>query len=97
MPECRSTGVFPADGVNSMKKIASHIKTTATDFGDMVRKGQTEPAPSVELDEVRAEPGSGPAQTDAHYDTHYIVDDLQAGTVVRKAAVQMGLLLVSIC
>jgi predicted acyl esterase len=65
-----------------MKKIASHIKTTATDFGDMVGKSTVKPGPNRAL-----------AQADALYDKHYIVDDLQAGTVARKAAVQLGLLL----
>ena len=75
-----------------MKKIASHIKTTATDFGDMVGKSLTEPAPSQQQSTVKPEPGRALAQADALYDTHYIVDDLQAGTVARKAAVQLGLL-----
>jgi hypothetical protein len=72
-----------------MKKIASHIKTSTTDLGDMVEKRLKESA--LPAQQGASEPGEdgGPG---ALYDTHYIVDDLQAGTVVRKAAVQLGLL-----
>ena len=72
-----------------MKKIASHIKTSTTDFGDMVEKRLKETP-------LAAQQGASDAhendQLESPYDTHYIVDDLQAGTVARKAAVQLGLL-----
>ena len=72
-----------------MKKIASHIKTSTTDLGDMVEKRLKESALPAQQGASEPREDGGP---EALYDTHYIVDDLQAGTVVRKAAVQLGLL-----
>jgi len=76
-----------------MNKIASHIKTSTTDLGGMVEKRLKASTLSVVQGEANSEKRLQPQDAEALYDSHYIVDDLQAGTVARKAAVQLGLLL----
>ena len=76
-----------------MKKIVSQIKTINTDFADMATSHinkVTSPASDPTGDSVAP---AGKAPPISQYEKQFIVDDLEAGTVIRKAAVHLGLLL----
>lgn len=75
-----------------MKKIASHIKTSVTDLGEMLEKNLADDRPTKQKNSGDAAQHRSSAQAESLYNTHYLVDDLQPGTVARKAAVQLGLL-----
>ena len=70
-----------------MKKIVSQIKTINSDFADMAtshidKLTTAAPATQNEEDVQTVKP---PAIS--QYEKHFIVDDLETGTVLRKAAV----------
>jgi predicted acyl esterase len=76
-----------------MKKIVSQIKTINTDFADMaVSHVSKVTSPSSDSSKSLSTPASKrPAISE--YEKQFIVDDLETGTVIRKAVVHMGLLL----
>lgn len=70
-----------------MKKIVSQVKTIKSDFSDMaVNHLSQSPEPGADAQETGT-------QAISEYEKHFIVDDLETGTLVRKTAVHLGLLL----
>lgn len=76
-----------------MKKIVSQIKTINSDFSDMATShiDKLSASASANRNEEIIQTIKPPAIS--QYEKHFIVDDLETGTVLRKAAVHMGLLL----
>ena len=79
-----------------MKKIVSQVKTIKNDFSDMavghLNKTSASDSESPLTPEAEAEVGEGSPAV-SHYEDHFVVDDLEVGTLVRKTAVHLGLLL----
>lgn len=74
-----------------MKKVVSQVKTIKDDFSDMALNHRNKP-PSEEAQSAGQAEGADSSPV-THYENHFVVDDLEVGTLVRKTAVHVGLLL----
>ena len=76
-----------------MKKIVSQVKTIKDDFSDMAvshlnKRSSPDPDDGQTAETAEVVPPAG-----AQFEKHFAVDDLETGTLVRKVAVHLGLLL----